>query len=256
MPDVAIFADTQNESDATMEHLDLLEKDHGDVIPIHRVTRGNLKEDWFSGQQSAKKDSDDLVMPGSIPFFLIMEDGSHGFGGRTCSDRSKIRPLTREAKRLAGLEPGQRAGDVKIEAWIGISLEEVHRMKDSREPCITNRWPLIEMRMNRNDCIQWTKKNGFPPVPRSSCVFCPFHSASEWRATKRDKKAWDEAVEFDERLRREKRFISDAGSEKSQLRGVPYLHSSRVPLKDADLSSHDENQLDFWGGECEGVCGV
>ena len=40
--------------------------------------------------------------------------------------------------------------------WVGISAEERDkRCKPSREPWITNRWPLRELGMSRQDCERW-----------------------------------------------------------------------------------------------------
>ena len=40
--------------------------------------------------------------------------------------------------------------------WVGISAEERDkRCKPSREPWITNRWPLRELGMSRQDCECW-----------------------------------------------------------------------------------------------------
>lgn len=41
------------------------------------------------------------------------------------------------------------------------------------------------------------------------------------------------------------------------VRGEVYLHRHAVPLDRADLSTAaDHGQLDLWGNECEGMCGV
>ena len=43
-----------------------------------------------------------------------------------------------------------------VEMWVGISAEERDkRCKPSREPWITNRWPLRELGMSRQDCECW-----------------------------------------------------------------------------------------------------
>ena len=69
-----------------------------------------------------------------------------------------------------------------------------------------------------------------------------------WREIRdRDPEAWVEAVEVNHAIR-------------TGLRGIRcdvYLHRSAVPLDQADLSTPaDRGQLDLWGNECEGMCGV
>ena len=44
-----------------------------------------------------------------------------------------------------------------IETWIGISTDEIMRMKPSRDWWQKNRWPLIEKKMSRQDCLDWYK---------------------------------------------------------------------------------------------------
>lgn len=41
------------------------------------------------------------------------------------------------------------------------------------------------------------------------------------------------------------------------IRGEVFLHRSAVPLDSADLSTpEDHGQLDMFGNECSGLCGV
>ena len=63
-PDVAIFADTQAEPPWVYETLDALERDHGDVIPIRRPTRGSLREALEAGITS------DGGRFASVPFWV------------------------------------------------------------------------------------------------------------------------------------------------------------------------------------------
>lgn len=81
----------------------------------------------------------------------------------------------------------QKAPKVPIvEQWIGISTDEMQRMKLSREKYVQNRWPLIEANMNRRDCLAWFDKN-YPNqhLPKSACITCPFRTNAEWRDMKK-----------------------------------------------------------------------
>ena len=65
-----------------------------------------------------------------------------------------------------------------------------------------------------------------------------------------DRESWHDAVEVDNALRNGIRGIRG-------IRGEVYLHRSCVALKQADLSTlADHGQLDLFGNECEGMCGV
>ena len=63
---------------------------------------------------------------------------------------------------------------------MGISIDEIFRIKDSRVKWKTKRYPLIELNKSRTDCLRWMQENGYPKPPRSACVFCPFHNDIEW----------------------------------------------------------------------------
>jgi hypothetical protein len=134
------------------------------------------------------------------------------------------------------------------EQWIGISLDEAIRMKPSREDWQVNRWPLIEKRMTRNDCLRWLERHDYPRPPKSSCTFCPFHSDDEWRFLTPEEFA--EAVEIDRRLR-------SRPPQAYRTKGTLYLHRSCAPLEEVDLSTaEDRGQLNLFNNECEGMCGV
>jgi hypothetical protein len=105
---------------------------------------------------------------------------------------------------------------------------------------------VIELGMNRNDCLRWMKARGIDQPPRSSCIGCPFHNDAEWRAIKADPVAWADAVEVDAAIRNQPGFV-----------GQQFMHRKMVPLDQVDFST-DENrgQLNMFQNECEGMCGV
>jgi hypothetical protein len=244
--DAAIFSDTQGEPKAVYAWLDWLEKQVS--YPIHRVTRGVLAEDELRIRRSGR--SGNLYMKNSIPAFVLKADGGRGLLGRKCTVDYKITPIHRKVKELAGVK---RGGSVVLaNVLIGISWDEVIRMKQSRVPYIENSWPLIDLKMTRADCLAWMAANGYPVPPRSACSFCPFHSDDEWARLK--KESPDEfagVVEFERKLQ-------EANSKQTALRGVPYLHSTCKPIGEVDFtgSKNGKKQVELFGNECEGLCGV
>lgn len=256
VPSDAIFADTKNEPAHVYRQLDELERAHGDVIKIHRVSAGDLMEDYFSGATS-KKDPSKKVVGAVLPFFLLNEDGSKGFANRTCTGRYKVEPILKCVRKLLGLKPGQAAGGKRAEQWIGISLDEPQRMRTSPNNWTVNRYPLVMDRpWRRGEILRWFRQEGLPEPKRSSCLGCPFHSDAEWRAIKANPEQWAWVTNFDRRTREEKRFLSDASSPTALLRGIPFLHASRKPLTEINFDQPDTGQLDLFQGECAGVCGV
>ena len=188
----------------------------------------------------------DLVAVGSR--IVPTERIGVGMIRRQCTGDYKIAPIRRKVRNLLGIA-GRRSPKAPIaEQWIGISLDEVLRMKPSFEPWQINRWPLIEQGMTRLDCLRWLDRHDYPLPPKSACIGCPFHSDDHWRRMRdRDPEAWADAVSVDAAIRTEFRGI----------RGDVYLHRSAVPLDQVDLSTDaDRGQLDLWPNECEGLCGV
>jgi hypothetical protein len=251
--DGAIFADTQNEPLSVMSWLDWLEKEVSQCqhpYPIYRVSKGNLAERELKIRIS--KVTGNSYIQGGIPAFVKSPSGKReGLLGRKCTQDFKIQPIYAELRRLLGIKRAVKNQPVLALMAIGISLDEVHRMKPSRFPYAENYWPLIDLRMTREDCLKWMQKKGYPAPPRSSCVFCPFHSDAEWTRLRNEEPfEFTRAVEFENKMH-------EAYARQNALRGKPYLHTSCVPLlevKFADVKSH--SQVDMFGNECEGMCGV
>ncbi len=243
MPDFAIFADTQAEPISVYKWLDWLETQL--PFPVHRVTQGNMTEAMMTFRTA----KDGRVWTKSmIPAFMQAPDGSIGLLGRSCTAEYKITPILQNLRKLCGIKRGEK--NLQITQWIGISYDEIQRMKPSRDKWTQHRWPLIEREMRRHDCIAWLKQNGFPEPPRSACSYCPFHNNTEWRKLKyNEPEAFAEAVRVEKELQRTKKAAAD--------RSVPWLHRSCIPLEEVDLSTEeDAGQLDMFGNECEGLCGV
>ena len=120
-------------------------------------------------------------------------------------------------------------------------------MRASRNCWEKNRYPLaMEHRLTRQDCKNWMARNGYPTPPRSACLGCPYRSIDEWRAVKEDAHAWYQVVQYDKAIR----FA--AGMEEAT-----YLHRSCKPIDEVDFGAQaNEHQIDLWGNECDGMCGV
>ena len=229
--DVAIFADTGAEPRAVYNHLMYL-RDIGKEynIPIEVVSAGNLEADLLSDKERVS----------SLPYFVKNNDGSQGTMMRQCTLDYKIAPLKKRTKSLL-----KERGEGVAETWIGISLDETQRMKPSRVKYSVHRWPLIELRMSRYDCLNWYKKKAFRSPPRSACVFCPYHNNKEWQRIKdEDMCGWKRAVSIDKKIRNNRK-----------VKGELFLHREMKPLDEIKFDE-DYGQIDMFGNECEGLCGI
>lgn len=243
MPDAAIFADTGWEPRAVYEHLRWLMSPNVLPFPVHIISAGNLRHDI---ENLVKLGKGSRRTP---PLFTPGKDGKGVPLRRQCTSGYKIEPITKLLRRLIGVKPRQRMpAETKVNLWLGISLDEIYRMKPAREPWIERRWPLVDLRMSRWDCLRWVERNGYPKPPRSSCIGCPYHSDEEWRRLRDNTpEEWKDAVAVDVMIRGG--FMT--------THGPLYLHRSLRPLDEVDLSTPaDHGQGDLFGNECEGMCGL
>lgn len=234
MPDVAIFADPQWEGEKTYSYLEWFipyAKERG--LEIITVTEGNIREKSLGKQRYA-----------SMPLFTQDEHGKIGILRRQCTNEYKIQPVYRKARELLGLKPYERSKE-ESKLWLGISTDEAIRMKPSRVKWIDNYYPLIEHGLSRGDCLAYINRSGLPIPAKSACVGCPFHSDLYWQNIKEQyPKDFSEAVEFDKAIRHHSR---------KGINAPIYLHRSCKPLDEVDFT---KGQIDMFGNECDGYCGL
>ena len=248
MVDCAIFADTQAEPPKVYEWLKFIKKTVS--YPVHIVTWRNLEQDVLDASQGK-------YQAFTIPFYTKnKETEQKGMLMRQCTADYKIKPVTKKVRELLGYKKGERVDlkEVKVEMLLGISTDELRRMRMNRLRYIDNQYPLInDFGMSRQDCIAWMKDNGYPMPAKSACYFCPFHSQSTWKEIKEnDPELFQKAVEMDKKIRDQEKYKI-----KNKYKDELYLHRSCEPL---DKALEDDGQLDMFDGFdsiCdEGMCGV
>ncbi|MGZ2501774.1 hypothetical protein EHI47_11570 [Rhizobium leguminosarum] len=243
MPDCAIFADTESEPAAVYEQVEWLQSGNVLPFPIHTVTAGSLKKEIEEASIGLNG------MSARPPFFVKSKKGKLGQVNRQCTQDYKIDPIRKMQRQLLGFTPRKRIPDALVEVWIGISTDEVVRAGASWENWSTNRYPLLEMRMSRQDCEAWLTKNGYPVPMKSACNFCPYRSDFEWRLLRdRDPVAFAEACAIDELIR--------GMHEHGKIRGELFVHRSGRPLSEIDLSTAEERGQGSFLSMCEGACGL
>jgi hypothetical protein len=257
--DAAIFADTGWEPTAVYEHFAKLEQAAADAgLPLYSVSAGNIRTDHVAPKGDHLFIRNPVKYPHYkgkqrtfMPFHLVGAEGKEGMSRRTCTAVYKIEPVQKEIRRLLGLKyrspwPLTHVVDLVF----GISFDEIGRMRDSSRPAIVNQYPLIDLKMTRDDCHRWMADHGWT-APRSACIGCPYHRNNEWRNLRDNAPdEFAEAVAFDRTFRA--RQVAGAVA----LEGAAYLHDQRVPLDEADLDEPEDPQLNLFDTECEGMCGV
>ena len=72
------------------------------------------------------------------------------------------------------------------ELWLGISIDEIQRMKESRMYNVKYIYPLIDKRITRTDCKKFLEEKDFQNVIKSACVFCPYQSDRQYKELKQN----------------------------------------------------------------------
>jgi hypothetical protein len=231
--DAVIFADTGWEPQAVYDHLERLKTlaaDNG--LPIHIVSAGNIRD------TERRKDFYD------IPYYLLNEDGSRGMARRQCTHQLKIYPIRRKVRQLMK-ERRLALKSGAVVQYLGISWDELQRMKPADVRFIEHRFPLIDRRWTRADCVTYLDARGMT-APRSACIGCPYHTDREWSELKQNApNEFADAVAFEREVQ----------ATRAGLRGQPFLHASRKPLDEVDFRIPRSGQQPS-DAECEGLCGV
>ena len=249
MPDAIINSDPGDELQGTYRHALWLEQEvarlsNGQVRWIN-TSKGERLSDSIrrraEGNAGLRQDGKPNRFV-SAPFFT----GNGGQGRRQCTREFKVEPLIKVQRGLMGYKPRQRIPVGSCEIWIGFSTDEVVRAGPAFERWAVHRFPLLEQRMSRWDCEQWLRRHGYAVPPKSACIFCPYRSDHEWRWMRdNEPESWAKAVAIDEMIR------NTPG-----MRQREYLHDSRKPLSEVDLSTAEDRGQGSLLSVCEGHCGV
>lgn len=241
-PDFAVHSDTTHEHQHTYEYVKkwsaFLEEHGVKVITVTDKAGAGLTVQWRT------------MATVQIPAYTTKADGKGGRIPRACTQDWKLTPQRQWiSARLKEL--GYTKKPESVEMWVGISMDEVERMKPADVKYIKNRWPLIEKNMTRNDCVDWLKAHDIEVPGKSSCTFCPFHNKAGWKdLALKGGKDWEDAVAADE-------FIRDFRAPMKL-----YVQSQRIPLRDLEKiikGEADAQQLELFenvSDECKGVCFV
>ena len=148
--DHVVFADTGDEMPGTYEYLEVMRKylSRRD-IPFEIVM--NRKKISLSDKCLQRE-----VIPSQV--------------WRWCTRDFKVLPIHKFYRKLQS----------HIYQYMGIDYGEVHRMKPARVDYVTNLYPLIDYKINREECINLIKKARLPLPVKSGCYFCPYNNMERW----------------------------------------------------------------------------
>jgi len=229
---VFVFANTGDDSEhpATLRYVREVATPYADRLGIELVAVQKTRfgqPDTLVG--ALERDNRSIGIP-------VRMSGTGAPGRRSCTLDFKIRPIARYLKRLGATD------EAPAVLGLGISLDEVQRMRTASGIAHYGLvYPLIDRRMNRQDCVNTIERAGLPVPPKSSCWFCPFHSRAYWARQRREEPDLFRASARLERLLNDRR--------RSLSQGAVWFTDFLKPL---DEAIGDQMTLDEAMGGCEG----
>jgi len=190
---VHLFANVGDDSEknATLryvrEHAMPYAQQHGiEFVELRRIMRGG------SDKGHERTILQDLRRPGSRSVRIPMRMPNGAPGNRSCTHQWKIEVVARETRRR-GATPEHPAI-----VGIGISVDEIHRAKDSTVAHQVSAHPLLDLNLRRTDCQSIIRNAGLPIPPKSACWFCPMQRPEDWQDLRRNDPAkFAEAAELE-----------------------------------------------------------
>lgn len=230
--DHAIYADTGDDPESVHRVVARARELCGSSgIGFDEVSAGHLMGDM--GRSGVNK----------IPAWVATKDGKGSMPlRRVCTEDYKIIPIRRKVRELLGMPfRGRPRKGLLATKILGISTDEMGRMRRSMHAWYRLEYPLIEMGMSRQDCLAYLEGAGWGDVARSTCVFCPFHTMEDWR------RVWPA---HRERIVEMERLVQSSPG----IKGRAYLTRHLRPIEEV-MESGEEGPRVHHEEECFGYCG-
>jgi hypothetical protein len=226
-----VGADSENP--ATLEYVESIAKPYA---MLKGVTLVEVQKRQRNGEPDTIRTWLDRTEK-SIGIPMRMANGAPG--NRSCTEQFKINVINKELKRR-----GASAENPAV-LGMGISMDEWERMRsDSGAAYKTLAYPLIDLGLNRQDCVRAIEQAGLPVPPKSSCYFCPFKRTGDWQKMRRDDPGlFALSVALEEQMNARRMALG---------RDAVYLSSRAIPLVRV-VGDHD--QLDLFEGESCDIAG-
>ena len=191
--DEIIFADTGSENPETYQYLQWLIKDKKWPITIVKNHYGKTLYDYYYDKETYP-----------TPVF------------RDCTAKFKIRPL----RKYLRIKYGKKE---TFFSDIFIDHSEFHRMKTSDVKYQVLNYPLVNDKINREQCIEIIKNAGFPIPIKSGCFMCPFTKTKNWAKLK-----LNHPDLFQKTMELEKRGMYKDGIKKSKIKPLIKLKAKET----------------------------
>jgi len=225
-PDIIVMADTGREVSATWDYLNAIVNPALSEIglQVEIVPHSYASVDLFA------KNGDIL-----LPLYTRQNGGRLGKLPTFCSNEWKQYPIRRWL-RERGIE--------KCDVWLGMSMDEVERMRPSGVKWYCHVYPLIEIvPLHRHQCYALVADFGWPKPPKSRCWMCPNMTVADWRHLAQSSPSeLEQAASLEEELHKRDSDV--------------YLHKYGIPLRQAVKTNLAQQEFDFDGCDGGGYCFV
>jgi len=235
--DAVVFADLKCEPAWVYEQVDFIAA----VCEEHGIPFYILDSMIFDDQASRVKNGRYVKIP-----FWTMSNGKRGMLRRACTADYKVRIILQFVKyNILGYRKYQKikSEDCGLhEMHIGFSAEEHKRASESRHPLFINRFPLVEMGLERCDTYRYILEEWGLKTKASACYICPFHKNYFFNHLREHSpNDYDAVLRFDKILSEK----SDDGAVKSEL----YISYSCKRICDLTAQDCDDGEFFNYRGE-------
>ncbi len=170
----------------------------------------------------------------SIPWWTLHENGKKSKMPRNCTLDYKVDIISKYVRwELLGYKKYQRLREEDLKAHemhMGFSYEERRRCSESPNPMFVNKFPLVEMKLERSDNYAYILEEWGLDTKASACALCPFHRNYFYKHLKENEQdCYARLIEIDELLR--------DNSTKPPTQSALFISRSRKRL--ADLTPED-----------------
>ena len=148
--DHVVFSDTGDEMPETYQYVTYLEK----YLKRHKIKFIQVKPNSTLSEVCIRR----KVVPSQV--------------WRWCTRDHKVKPIHKFYKSLKVSH---------IYQYMGIDFGEVRRMKPSGMDWVSNLYPLIDYKINRDGCIALIKQARLQLPVKSGCYFCPYNNIDRWQ---------------------------------------------------------------------------
>lgn len=207
-PDICFMTDTGREKSGTWPFVDGFIRPHLARVRAELVV---VKATEFSSIPLFSS-TGTILLPG-----YTNQSGNVGKLSAFCSRYWKVDVAERYFRSI---------GIVTARNWIGISVDEMRRVRKQHRAWLELHYPLIfDIPMRRHQCVDLIRESGWAgPIPHSACKMCPNMRDNEWTDMQRDYPSdFADAVQIEREIRlRDPHF---------------WMHPACVPLDQVDFTA-------------------